>query len=228
MERLPSVGMRFTIPSCISALRALPDRTIDRILLGCGVFLAACEVYKQLFLYFVINQGHYDWWFFPFQLCSLPMYLCLAMPFFRNRRLKTVLYTFMQDFNLLGGIAALVVPEGFLHIHWTLSIHGYVWHVLVVLIGLLLGLSGRTDLRRKGFCATLPVFGCACLVATLINVLAPGKGQADMFYISPFHPSSQFAFHGIALALGILPAHLLYLAAICAGGYVIHRIFACL
>lgn len=218
--------MKFKIYSFLSRLRALPDRTLDRILLGCGFFLAACEVYKQVFLYVVINQGHYDWWFFPFQLCSLPMYLCLAVPFLKDRRMKTVLYTFMQDFNLLGGIAALVVPEGFLHIHWSLSLHGYVWHVLIVLLGLLLGLSGRTELSGKGYLATLPVFGGACLTATLINVLAPGHGQADMFYISPYHPSSQFVFHEIALGLGILPAHLLYLAAICAGGYGIHRMFA--
>lgn len=214
------------IPSFILKLRSLPDRTIDRILFGCGCFLAACEIYKQLFLYFVINQGQYDWWFFPFQLCSLPMYLCLAVPFLPSGRRKTALCTFMQDFNLLGGMAALVVPEGFLHIHWTLTLHGYVWHVLLVLMGILLGLSGRTDHSRKGFLDTLPVFGCACVIATLINVLAPGKGQADMFYISPYHPSSQFVFHGIALRLGILPAHLLYLATICAGGAVIHRMFA--
>lgn len=212
--------------SLILRLRSLSDRTIDRILFGCGLFLAAWEIYKQLFLYFVINHGQYDWWFFPFQLCSLPMYLCLAVPLTRQTQAKTVVYTFMQDFSLLGGIAALVVPEGFCHIHWSLTLHGYVWHLLLVMMGLLLGLSGRTDLSPRGFLSTLPVFVCACLAATLINVLAPGYGQADMFYISPYHPSSQFFFHEFAIQAGILPAHLLYLACICGGAYVVHRFFA--
>lgn len=212
--------------SLVLGLRSLSDRTIDRILFGCGLFLTACEIYKQLFLYFIVNHGQYDWWFFPFQLCSLPMYLCLAVPLIRQKRTKTVIYTFMQDFSLLGGLAALIVSEGFCHIHWSLTLHGYVWHLLLVMTGLLLGLSGRTDLSPGGFLATLPVFVLVCLIATLINVLAPGHGQADMFYISPYHPSTQFFFHEFAMHAGILPAHLLYLACICVGAYVIHRIFA--
>jgi len=50
------------------------------LLFACGIFLAFSEVYKQLFLYYIENNRHYDWWYFPFQLCSLPMYLC---PLFR-------------------------------------------------------------------------------------------------------------------------------------------------
>lgn len=41
----------------------------------CGIILAFGELYKQLFLYVIVNHGKYDWWYFPFQLCSTPMYL---------------------------------------------------------------------------------------------------------------------------------------------------------
>ena len=44
---------------------------------GCGLVLALGELYKQLFLYQIVNQGRYDWWYFPMQLCSTPMYLSL-------------------------------------------------------------------------------------------------------------------------------------------------------
>ena len=210
------------------SLRRLSDRTISRILFFCGVFLACCEIYKQLFLYFIINQHQYDWWFFPFQLCSLAMYFCLLMPFLRPGRLKTTLYTFMQDFNLLGGIAALIVPEGFSHIHWSLTLHGYVWHILLILIGLFIALSGRADSGRKGFLRTLPVFACCALTATLINLLAPGQGRADMFYITPYYPTTQPVFHEIALGIGIVPANLLYLMTVCLGGYLMHRLLGLL
>ena len=89
--------------------RALSDKTYDRILFFCGLFLLLTELYKQCFLYFIIDHGHYDWWFFPFQLCSLPMYLCLLLPAFKPGPKKTAVYTFLQDFNLLGGLAALIV-----------------------------------------------------------------------------------------------------------------------
>lgn len=48
---------------------------------GCGLVLALGELYKQLFLYQVVNQGCYDWWYFPMQLCSTPMYLCIILIF---------------------------------------------------------------------------------------------------------------------------------------------------
>ena len=53
----------------------------ENVLFSCGLLLAFFELYKQGFLYFVVNGRCYNWWYFPFQLCSIPMYLCLAYPF---------------------------------------------------------------------------------------------------------------------------------------------------
>ena len=51
------------------------------------------------------------------------MYLCLLLPFLKHKSMKTAVCTFLQDFNLLGGLAALIVSEGFRGIHWTLTLH---------------------------------------------------------------------------------------------------------
>lgn len=124
----------------------------------------------------------------------------------------------------MGGIAALAVPEGFSHIHWSLTLHGYLWHILLIVIGLYIWLCGRADSSRQGFFSILPLFAVCCSIATLINVLAPGH-QADMFYISPYHPSTQIFFHELALELGIPAANLLYLVTICLGAGIIHFLF---
>ena len=173
----------------------------------------------------MIDHRHYDWWYFPFQLCSLPMYLCLVLPFLKKGPKKAAICTFLQDFNLLGGLAALIVSEGFRGIHWTLTLHGYVWHLLLVCIGIFVFISGRSDLSWKGYARTLPIFFASCVLAFLINILAPGHGQADMFYISPYYPSTQPVFHEIALHIGILPANFLYLVTICIGAALLHLIF---
>lgn len=214
------------IKETFHASRPLAKRQADRILTGCGWFLLACELYKQLFLYYIINHGNYDWWFFPFQLCSLPMYLCLILPLVPEGRTRTVLCTFMQDFGMLGGIAALIVSDGFRHIHWSLTVHGYLWHVLLILISLVILLSGQSDLSRRGYVRVLPFFALCCLAATLINLAAPGHGTADMFYISPYHPSSQPLIHDIAVKYGILTGHLTYLTAVCIGGFLVHETLA--
>ena len=59
-------------------------RQTDSLLFLCGLILALTEVYKQLFIYYIENNGRYDWWYFPFQLCSIPMYLGLLILLFRK------------------------------------------------------------------------------------------------------------------------------------------------
>lgn len=218
--------MNKIIKTLLSQLNALTVHGSDLILFGCGIFLSSAELYKQLFLYYKIHGQIYDWWFFPFQLCSLPMYFCLLLPFLPSGRVKTALCTFMQDYGLLGGIAALIVPEGFRHIHWTLTLHGYVWHILLILISLFLTFTRRSDSSPRGFADTIPLFAACCCIATAINVLTPGQYSADMFYISPYTPSTQPVFHGLSLHIGILPAKLLYLLCVMAGSAILHSLLS--
>ena len=210
--------------SYYTAGRIKNDR-IPRLLFLCGIVLAASECYKQLFLYYVVNDQTYNWWYFPFQLCSLPMYFCLVLPFVSAPGKKTVLYTFMQDFNLLGGIMALAEPSGLFHPYWVLTIHGLIWHLLLIYIGLVIAFSRCSDNTLRGFARTLPLFFFCCIVASVINRTAKPLGQADMFYISPYYPSAQIVFHDIAVNYGISMGNAFYLAATCLGGFVFHVIF---
>lgn len=203
-------------------LRNCRQQTSLRILFGCGVFLGSIEGYKQLFLYYIVNHQTYDWWYFPFQLCSIPMYVCLLLPWIKSLRIRRVICTFMQDFHLLGGIMALLEPSGFLHPYWFLTLHGFVWHFTLIFISLLIGFHNLSDLSIKGYLKTLPLFGTCCLIASFINVAAHTQGDANMFYISPYYPSSQVVFHQFALKYGIMAGNLAYLFSICLGSFLCH------
>ena len=43
---------------------------IEKVLFFIGFFLLTSEILKQLLLTFVMNNGHYNLWYFPFQLCA--------------------------------------------------------------------------------------------------------------------------------------------------------------
>lgn len=113
-----------------------------KIYIAIGLILLFSEIYKQLFYYFIVNQKHYQWYLFPFQLCSLPMYLCLWIPWIKSKRLRMILNTFMTDFNVLGAVMVFVDPTGIFHGYWTLTLHGIVWHLLILFVGVYSGLSG--------------------------------------------------------------------------------------
>ncbi len=206
--------------SCTATEPQDSSRKICRVLFLCGLLLAAGELYKQLFLYYVIF-GTYNWWYFPFQLCSIPMYLCLLLPLFRrHEKMFRIICTFLQDFSLLGGIMALAEPSGLLHPYWTLTMHGLIWHILLVFIGLVMAFSQIPDRTNTGYLRTLPMMAAFCAVATAINI-ATG-GAADMFYISPYYPVTQVVFYQISLQLGTGAGICIYVLCLCAGGYLCH------
>lgn len=193
------------------------------ILFHCGLLLAASELYKQLFLTVVVHSGTYDWWYFPFQLCSIPMYLCLILPFLKPST-RQLACTFIQDFGLLGGIMALVEPSGLMHSYITLTLHGFFWHFLLIFAGIFCFWTKQTDRTGKGFLRTLPLFLSCCLIAFCINWIAGPDTNIDMFYISPYYPCSQAVFHQIALKTGILLGNIIYLSAVIAGAFLVHTV----
>lgn len=203
----------------------LSQKERRNILFACGLALAAGELYKQIFLYFIVNGGLYDWWYFPFQLCSVPMYICLLHPVLSTRapdRCTKAACTFLQDFALLGGIMALAEPSGLMHPYVSLTLHGFIWHFILIFIGLYCAFTGNGGIRRRDFLDTLPIFlGCA-ITAYIINVAVHPYGNADMFYISPYYPNGQIVFHEISLTIGTAPGNLLYLLSVILGGFLIH------
>ena len=207
--------------------KALPPRLRKpadpvRILWVCGIILACGEVYKQLFLYHVVNGGRYDWWYFPFQLCSTPMYLCLVLPALSPGRLRDSVCVYLQSFGFLGGVMALLEPSGLMHPYWTLTLHGLLWHVLLIFIACCCTASGIAGPEASGILPALPLFFLFCLAATAVNILT--EGRADMFYISPYYPITQVVFHQISVAMGIGPGIAVYLAFVCAGAFASRRL----
>lgn len=203
-------------------LRRLSRNRLNVILFIVGALLTASEGYKQLFLYEIVNHGHYDWWYFPFQLCSLPMYLCLILPF--AGRFNQLLCTFMGSYNLMGAFMVFLDPSDLMHPYWTLTIHGFLWHILVIFAGFVLAFSGMAvtgsaNRDKRYFAGATGLFLCFCVIATGINVAVHPFGFADMFYISPYVPNGQLVFSELSAIYGILPGNLLYIgAAILAAG----------
>ena len=197
---------------------ASPEPYFRHILFSCGVLLALMELYKQAFLYVIEFHGHFDWWYFPFQLCSIPMYLGLGIPFVPSK-LKNSFYSFIQDFGLLGGIMALAEPSGLMHPYITLTVHGFLWHFILIFMGLICAFYNHGKRGRPLF-----LFLICTAIATVINVLSHPYGNADMFYISPYYPNDQIVFHQISLVTGTILGNCLYLTSVLLGGFIIHMI----
>ena len=67
--------------------------------------MLSSEIWKQFALTFTLGGGSYNWWYFPFQLCSIPMYILLAYPWLRHKNARLTILAFLMCYCLLGGIA---------------------------------------------------------------------------------------------------------------------------
>ncbi len=184
-------------------LRDKGEKTFRTVMLICGFFLMATEVFKILFHYYYICEGSFAWWVFPFQLCSIPMYFCVLVGFLKEGRLRDTLLDFMLAFNLMSGFVAYLEPSGILGNYIILTAHSLVWHMMLVFVGLVIGFSGRAgrflrDYRRACVCFILLAAIALGINFAFYNV---SDGSINMFFIGPA-VSSIIVFKDIAARFG--------------------------
>lgn len=204
--------------------RKLGEKGNRRLLLAVGAFLLVSEVGKQLFymLYLHGDDGAYPWRIFPFQLCSVPMYLCLIAPFLKPGKALRGIYTFMMLYNLLGGAISFAEPSGLLNEYWFLTLHSFFWHMSLVFLGLYLAFSHRGGRTGADFRLATRTFLALCTIAFAINLIfwEASEGSINMFFVGPRN-SSLIVFSQIAERFGWYVSTLLYIPSVCLGAYLI-------
>ncbi|MDI9540053.1 MAG: YwaF family protein [Bacillota bacterium] len=206
-------------------LKNTNEKQNNIVLLTVGCFLFLSEIYKQLFYYYVITNKSYAWWIFPFQMCSIPMYFCLALPFIKNEKIKSYLYNFIASFNLMGGFISFFEPSGLLNKYLVITIHSLLWHMVLVFIGFYLVRSKKAATNHKDFKQAVVVYFILCLIAFIINVTFydVSNGSINMFFIGPAI-SSIIVFEDIARTFGWYVNLPIYILANCLGADIFYNV----
>lgn len=192
----------------------------------CGLFMLISEIWKQYCLTFLVNDGAFNWWYFPFQLCSTPMYILLFLPHIKKERLCNACLTFLMSFGLLGGIAVFADTTGLHYPLHALTIHSYTWHILLILIGCFAAaarFSGKEENpsfhlpAARSFSDAALLYVTFCAAAACINHICSRFGTINMFYINPKYPMEQVVFCELIPYLGNIPVIFLYITATIVG-----------
>ncbi len=208
-------------------LKKQPEEKLLRLLGILGGGMLVTEIWKQWFVFRYVCEGALSTWFFPWQLCSMAMYLSFLCPFLKGRAQNTAL-AFLASFSLLAAAFALVFPGDMLRPQILLFCHSFLYHGVMVLESLAAILVLRRR-RRPPFRPVLLLYLGMAAAAEGINVvshyLIEDRALAsNMFNITPYYPSTQPVFHDIALRLGILPEIVLYLGLIALGSWGLLRL----
>lgn len=174
----------FKVPSfiyCLLLLLIIPIFLLGKYLkeekyvYQLSFILLLLEIFKQIYL--IINHK-WSVWYIPFQLCSMPIYLCL---FKRNYYLK-----FIKTYSLLGAIAAICYPMDMISHGIVLCIHSYLFHYIIILMSAIIYFN-KLD-NKSTFKQATYLFLIMCLIATILNIIFTKFGEINMFYIN-------FAYH---------------------------------
>ena len=171
---------------------------VRRFVFWTAIIVIVCEIYKQFYFSHSIIDGKlvfdYRWFDFPFQFCSLPMYVGLLSRFVKKGgKVYNSLLSFLATYAVFGGITVMVYPVQVFIGNVGVNIQTIVCHASMIVIGIYLYYSGVVKAEFKTLLKAMPVFAVSMVMAIVMNHIANGLGLNEgdafnMFYISPFCP----------------------------------------
>ena len=213
-------------------VRNLDEEKLLRVLNKLGLLMILAEVFKQWFCHVYVFEGELNLWFFPWQLCSMAMYLSFLAIYLKGK-FRMVALVFLATYSLFADLVALALPYDMLRPQIPLVMHSFAYHGLVItesmIAIMILSKSvqrGRASGEEPRFLPATMLFLAMATVAEIINIVAHAilddiHVEPNMFYITPAYPTTQPILHDIAVDYGIPVEIGLYLGLIILMSYLV-------
>ena len=170
-------------------------RQVCNIVLAVAVTVAVLEIYKQVnYTFSVMEDGSirtdYQWYAFPFQFCSTPMYVGLLAGVIRKGKVHQVLCAFLASYAIFAGVCVMLYPADVFIQTIGINIQTMICHGSMITVGVYLLYSGHVKAEHKTILKAVPVFATGVALAAVMNEIAYASGLLEsetfnMFFISP-------------------------------------------
>lgn len=207
-----------------------------KLLLGVYSIIALIfEILKQLIWTFNYDPvtniviWDYEWYSFPFQLCTTPIYVCLICLFLKKNKLRKSLLSYIAYITILGSIVTMIMPSSCFVSDILVNIHTMWLHCGSFVVSVYLLLSGEVELSKQNLIRASIVFILFVAIAMFLNIFVYNIGilngeTFNMFYISPYFESTLPVFDIIWKNVPYIVFLLIYIISITLGGYLIYLI----
>lgn len=172
------------------------EQDVVKVVFCIGLIFLFLEVFKQLFYNdFKGGWKEYSWGYFPFQLCSTPLYLCLLTPLFKGR-FRHAIYSFLGFVSFIAGITVMVIADTVIIDEVAISVQSLLWHGTQCVLGVYLCKTQNYGQNLHEVIPGLLVFLCLTITAVFMNYafeviknMHNLNDSFNMFYISPYYKS---------------------------------------
>jgi len=166
-----------------------------------GVTALILELLKQLIWSVEYDSAtnafvwDYQWYAFPFQLCTMPIYVCLICLFLKKGWLRDKLLAFLAYTTILGSIASAIIPDSLFVSEVLINVHAMWLHLGSLVVSLYLFMSKEVIPDKNSFFSAIGVFLIFVIFANMLNIAIYKSGilngeTFNMFYISPYFEST--------------------------------------
>ena len=211
------------------------ERMLKCILGVYGVASFILEVLKQLIWSVEYNEElgkfiwDYQWYAAPFQLCTMPIYVCLICLFLNKSKVRDALLAFVAYTTILGSIASAIIPDQLFVSDILINVHAMFLHLGSLVVSMYLLISGEVKINIKSLLMGLVVFVIVIIVANTLNIVIYKSGVLNgetfnMLYISPYFESTLPVFDSIYKSVPYIIFLALYIVALSLGSYIIFAI----
>ena len=164
------------------------QKTVSKILLSFALISIFLEIYKQ-FNYTFSYDGNivtadYQWYAFPFQFCSTPMYVALLAVIIKKEKIHNALCAYLATFSTFAGICVFAYPEQVFIDTIGINIQTMICHGGMIAIGVWLLTCGYIKLQHKTIVPASVTFAIMVVLASVMNEIAKltggnGGGKPD-------------------------------------------------
>jgi len=171
------------------------DRTekIRFMVLAVAIVVALLEIYKQINYTFGYEGGitaDYQWYAFPFQFCSTPMYIGLLAGLTKKGKVHEAACAYLATYAVFAGLCVMVYPNDVFIDTIGINIQTMICHGTMICVGVCLLATGYVKLEHKTILKAIPVFAVCVALAAIMNEIAYVIGLLEtetfnMFFISP-------------------------------------------
>ncbi len=181
-----------TVLSAVLLCKLRPEPRKTMLVVAITVILL--EIYKQVNYTFGYEGGitaDYQWYAFPFQFCSTPMYIGLLAGLTRPGKFHDALCAYLATFAFFAGTAVMAIPGDVFISTVGINIQTMICHGSMVSVGIYLLQSGYVKREHKTILKAASVFAVCVSIAAVLNEIAYQAGLLEtetfnMFFISPY------------------------------------------
>lgn len=168
-------------------------KTVQKILLITSLITIGVEIYKQFVFSFSFDgqvvSFDYQWYAFPLQFCSTPMYIGLLAALIKKDWLHNALCAYLATYGLFAGLVVMVYPGDVFMSIIGINVQTMICHGLMVSVGIFLLASGYVKPRHKSMLPALCLFCSIIGIVMILNEVVYYSGilngeTLNMFFIS--------------------------------------------